>query len=991
MRSELTETTLKWIGLKAAAEAAGEAQAAAAAGDGGASDTPASKGSVTPAGGRADAFESSNRNRVMRGLPPISYQEFISGTGRSTSQLQIMRTPVRAFAKGGKVSSGSVNQNFGFPEGHIPAPRQEGVPTLLHGGEYILNAKAVSRIGIGALNKMNNNLLPKFAKGGVVPGGKNKKSDGTLNGPYGTVVKPVIPGNINLSSLPAVKNNIKGEGGVSTVRSLSIGTDRGVMLIPTVVNGKILSDQSAINYAISKNKNLGTYKDNAAAEMAAQIIHMSEANRIGKLNPSNTRGSADRLEASSVARISQAQNQRNADLKNAGIAKNFIGPIAPKPKDEGIFGKIGNFAKELARPKNSFAMIGGAIGTALGATGAGVGAVPGGVIGAGIGGALGSFTEQIFDKVKGFQPLDIAKNAAIQSAFQLGGVALAKVGSSVVKPALMSRFPGVGTYLESKIIKPVIDLFKKPSAASSGLAAANRSSMALELYRGPLQAQTVTKEAYQDADALITESFEMYKIGLENVGFGIPRKSAGFDVPSNFKNIDLNPYDISGLSPMSKSGQKTAKDWILAHIAYAETTGNAQTNFIDALLYAGKRGDINSMLQFNQYAQSGRNLMNKARSAKPFNRFALSQDAKNEVIQRQGLENFSLDDLFLVHETKFPPPLDKFGNISLRPTADYQSVFSQEGVSTELIRDTVHFAVNHLVKGHSQRPNIPNAHIIVSRLKDVLDANPGALDNLYAVDTWLTPKPGQGLTIPKGSFEHIFDSSNPRQSVQNAMTNMLGSKFSSRHLFAGGEYNSESPGVDFLLQEIAGNLGATSGVHTGTMSHLIESSSIKELQLSPASNFKASFSSHLSDNAIARLFSRSGLFSGVKKTIEYPLSPLKTGGYIPGSPSTPFPALLHGGEYVVNADAVRNMGVRTMQSINQSKFRTPSSAPSYMGGGQTTNVSTVNINVDTFVGEEEWFKSMMKSYNVNVLPKQQKAAGMETRTFTSYNGINQGL
>jgi hypothetical protein len=100
---------------------------------------------------------------------------------------------------------------------------------------------------------------------------------------------------------------------------------------------------------------------------------------------------------------------------------------------------------------------------------------------------------------------------------------------------------------------------------------------------------------------------------------------------------------------------------------------------------------------------------------------------------------------------------------------------------------------------------------------------------------------------------------------------------------------------------------------------------------------------------------------------------------------------LHGGEYVVNADAVRNMGVRTMQSINQSKFRTPSSAPSYMGGGQTTNVSTVNINVDTFVGEEEWFKSMMKSYNVNVLPKQQKAAGMETRTFTSYNGINQGL
>jgi hypothetical protein len=120
-------------------------------------------------------------------------------------------------------------------------------------------------------------------------------------------------------------------------------------------------------------------------------------------------------------------------------------------------------------------------------------------------------------------------------------------------------------------------------------------------------------------------------------------------------------------------------------------------------------------------------------------------------------------------------------------------------------------------------------------------------------------------------------------------------------------------------------------------------------------------------------------------------SVMKAGGYLPGSPSTAIPAILHGGEYVVNADAVRNMGVRTMQSINQSKFRAPSGVPAYAGGGGTTSVSTVNINVDTFVGEEEWFKSMMKSYNVNVLPKQQKAAGVETRTFTSYNGINQGL
>lgn len=117
----------------------------------------------------------------------------------------------------------------------------------------------------------------------------------------------------------------------------------------------------------------------------------------------------------------------------------------------------------------------------------------------------------------------------------------------------------------------------------------------------------------------------------------------------------------------------------------------------------------------------------------------------------------------------------------------------------------------------------------------------------------------------------------------------------------------------------------------------------------------------------------------------------KTGGYVPGAPSTAIPAILHGGEYVINADAVRNMGIRTMQSINQSKFKAPSGAPAYAGGGGSTNVSTVNINVDTFIGEEEWFKGMMKDYNVNVLPRQQKAAGLESRTFTSYNGIQGGF
>lgn len=278
-----------YIKLKAAADAAKDAAGAAAdaAAGGGGDGTSGTTGSSKPAGtyagtSRLDAFVKNNELRAARSLRALTYQEFIGN--------------YKGFKKGGIIPSRAQNQNQGYPEGFIPAPTQEGVPTLLHGGEYILNAKAVQRIGVGALNKMNNNLIPKFIKGGVVPGGKNKKGDGTLNGPYGTVVKPVVPGNINLKTLPVVKNNIPNEGGVSTVRSISVGVDKGTMLIPTVVNGKILSDQQAIKSAIDSGKNLGIYKNNAAAEMAAQLIHLSEANRVGKMSASNTRGTADRVE-----------------------------------------------------------------------------------------------------------------------------------------------------------------------------------------------------------------------------------------------------------------------------------------------------------------------------------------------------------------------------------------------------------------------------------------------------------------------------------------------------------------------------------------------------------------------------------------------------------------------------------------------------------------------------------------------------------------------
>jgi hypothetical protein len=202
----------------------------------------------------------------------------------------------------------------------------------------------------------------------------------------------------------------------------------------------------------------------------------------------------------------------------------------------------------------------------------------------------------------------------------------------------------------------------------------------------------------------------------------------------------------------------------------------------------------------------------------------------------------------------------------------------------------------------------------------------------------------------------------------------------------------------------------------------------------------------------------------------------KKGGYVKGTISKAIPAMLHGGEYVLNAKAVSALGIPTLNALNMinpsnkkpdpdpdhpSRRKIPPSkevqrqternydpktgrhigalpgSPSAnrrigrpiipmpewkpkpgdpqwnmqipnlaMGGMRfsppitrtstvqapvTNNMSTVNIQVENFIGQEEWFNSMMKEYNVNVLPKNQKLAGLQQRKFTSYNGINQGM
>ena len=131
------------------------------------------------------------------------------------------------------------------------------------------------------------------------------------------------------------------------------------------------------------------------------------------------------------------------------------------------------------------------------------------------------------------------------------------------------------------------------------------------------------------------------------------------------------------------------------------------------------------------------------------------------------------------------------------------------------------------------------------------------------------------------------------------------------------------------------------------------------------------------------------------------------GGMTKGFAQQGIPAVLHGGEYVINHKAVKRIGTDTLDALNNMRLSKPrypqmpsipnvtmpnlridnSTIAQAPAGSSTQNV---NIYVDTFVGEPEWFNSMMKEYNTRVLPRNQKAAGLENRVIRTYNGLNRG-
>ena len=149
--------------------------------------------------------------------------------------------------------------------------------------------------------------------------------------------------------------------------------------------------------------------------------------------------------------------------------------------------------------------------------------------------------------------------------------------------------------------------------------------------------------------------------------------------------------------------------------------------------------------------------------------------------------------------------------------------------------------------------------------------------------------------------------------------------------------------------------------------------------------------------------------------------PYFDGGNTSGPENQGIPAILHGGEYVIRKSSVNKYGTNMLQNINQGiykragqykiggyvdgigvpsipRFSTPMTnyakiaAPNVSTGTmQSESTHNYNFFVDNFIGESEWFNSMMKEYNMKVVPANQKQAGLESRVIKTYNGINRGM
>lgn len=117
------------------------------------------------------------------------------------------------------ISFGGIHHAAGGPIVGPGTGTSDSIPAFLSNGEFVINAAAVSRVGMPLLEAINNGRFPHFSAGGAVSAVKNVVS--------GISVHPASNVVLNVSALDASSfADFLRNGGATTIKQMLLDTDR---------------------------------------------------------------------------------------------------------------------------------------------------------------------------------------------------------------------------------------------------------------------------------------------------------------------------------------------------------------------------------------------------------------------------------------------------------------------------------------------------------------------------------------------------------------------------------------------------------------------------------------------------------------------------------------------------------------------------------------------------------------------------------------------